>query len=245
MHEDTRRTTAAKGGRHWAAVVLALASLGGGPSGRASEESVDRATQSALALDARPARGAAQFRANCTRCHGPQGHGNAAGGVPAIAAQRFTYLVRQLANFAGSEREGPAMHRVVAQNGMRNPQSWVDVAAYLSRRPPAAALEVGSGTHVALGRGIFREQCGGRHLADARGDANGYVPSLSNQNYCYLLGQFQKIKEGSRHNMDENLARFMRSFSEDEMQATADYLSRLEGSGASHQIMRDDGVVVH
>jgi cytochrome c553 len=44
--------------------------------------------------------------------------------------------------------------------------------------------------------------------------------------------------------MDEELVQFMRSFDDNDMRATADYLSRLKGAGAAHAIMRGNGVVV-
>jgi hypothetical protein len=53
-----------------------------------------------------------------------------------------------------------------------------------------------------------------------------------------------RIGEGRRHNVDEDLARFLNGFDDEEMSATADYLSRLRGPGAVHKVMRGDGVVV-
>ena len=53
-----------------------------------------------------------------------------------------------------------------------------------------------------------------------------------------------KLGEGYRHNVDENLMRFLQSFDDQDMNATADFLSRLRGPGAVHKVMRNDGVVV-
>jgi hypothetical protein len=47
-----------------------------------------------------------------------------------------------------------------------------------------------------------------------------------------------------RHNIDEDLMRFMRSFEPADVHAVADYLSRLEGPGRDRGKMRDNGVVV-
>jgi cytochrome c553 len=211
---------------------------------RASEESVDRATQSALALDAHPDRGASQFERRCARCHGPQAQGDAARGTPALAGQRFAYLVRQLANFAGDERDSETMHRVVSQKELGGAQSWVDIAAYLNRTASPHRAQTGDGSRLALGRGIFHEQCANCHRGDAHGDDDGFVPSLRHQRYSYLVAQMHKLGEGQRHNVDENLVRFLRSFDDRDIDATADYLSRLRGPGAVHKVMRDDGVVV-
>jgi cytochrome c553 len=222
--------------------MLVLLAVG---AAHASDATVDRATQSALALDAHPDNGETLFAQNCEHCHGEQGHGDAERAVPALAGQRFNYLVRQLANFSGFERDSRAMHRVLSQIEPAGPQAWVDLASYLAKMPSASGLKAGDGTHVALGRGIFHEQCAGCHFADARGDLDGFVPSLRNQNYVYLLGQLHKMSEGARHNMDADLVRFIRGFDDEEMRATADYLSRLRGTGSAHTVMRSNGVVVN
>ena len=209
----------------------------------ASEEGVDRTTQAALELDAHPQRGAEQFRRSCARCHGADAQGDADHAIPALAAQRFRYIVRQLANFSGHERDSSIMERVVAHDTVREPQTWVDIAAYLNSRPVAAHVQTGDGADVGLGRGIFHEQCASCHREDAHGDPEGFIPSLRNQHYSYLLTQLKKLASGSRHNVDEDLVLFWRSLDDRDVRATADYLSRLHGPGNAHKTMRRDGTV--
>ena len=210
----------------------------------ASEEAVDRTTQQALELDAHPDHGASVFREVCARCHGTEAQGDAARAIPALASQRFKYIVRQLADFAGAERDSATMHRVITQNELREPQTWVDIAAYLNNLPMSKRAQTGDGAHVGLGRGIFHEQCASCHRADAHGDAEGFIPSLRNQHFSYLVAQLQKLGEGYRHNVDEDLVRFLRSFDDEEIRATADYLSRLPALTNVHKAMRHDGTVV-
>jgi cytochrome c553 len=210
----------------------------------ASEEAVDRRTQEALELDAHPKHGALVFRESCARCHGVEAQGDAARAIPALAGQRFKYIVRQLANFAGAERDSATMHHVITQNELRKPQTWVDIAAYLNNVPMSRRAQTGDGAHVGLGRGIFHEQCASCHRADAHGDAEGFIPSLRHQHFSYLVAQLQKLSEGYRHNVDEDLVRFLRSFDDEEIRATADYLSRLPALTNVHKTMRHDGTVV-
>ncbi len=210
----------------------------------ASEEAVDRATQKALALDVHPDRGGALFSKYCAQCHGPEAQGNASRTIPSLASQRFNYLVRQLADFAGLERDSNTMHAVLSQIDLRAPQAWVDIAAFLNRTPALKPAQRGEGNYLTLGAAIFREQCASCHQADGHGDADGFVPSLRNQHYSYLVGQLHKLGEWRRHNVDEDLVRFLRGFDDEEMSATADYLSRLRGPGAVHKVMRSNGVVV-
>lgn len=211
---------------------------------RASEGAVDRATQNALGLDVHPTHGGLLFSRYCARCHGSEAQGNASLAIPALASQRFTYLVRQVANFTGLERDSNTMHGVLSQIELRGPQSWVDIAAFLNKAPSVHQAQHGEANYLTLGRAIFREQCASCHRADGHGDADGFVPSLRNQHYSYLVGQMHKLGEARRHNVDQDLMRFLQGFDDEEMNATADYLSRLRGRGAVHQAMRSDGVVV-
>lgn len=210
----------------------------------ASEEAVDRATQKALTLDVHPDRGGPLFSHYCAHCHGSEGQGNASRAIPALAGQRFNYLVRQMANFAGLERDSNTMHGVLSQIELRRPQTWVDLAAFLNKKPPSHPVQHGEGTYLTLGHAIFHEQCASCHRADGRGDAGEFVPSLRNQHYSYLVAQMRKLGAWRRHNVDEDLVRFLRGFDDEEISATADYLSRLRGPGAVHRVMRSNGVVV-
>jgi cytochrome c553 len=211
---------------------------------RASEESVDQATKTALSLDANLKHGRSLFIAQCASCHGRSGYGDSSRSIPALAGQRFAYIVRQLANFSGDERENATMHSVVARPNMRGAQSWTDVAAYVSRLPVNPAAETGDGSYLALGRGIFHEQCASCHQADAGGDKDGLVPALKGQHYPYLLGQLRQLPADRRHNVDEDMLSFIQSLDEQEKQGVADYLSRQHESGKNHQVMRENGTLV-
>lgn len=210
----------------------------------ASEESVDQATKVALALDAKLKHGRSLYGAQCVSCHGRAGFGDRSRSIPALAGQRFAYIVRQLANFSGDERENATMHQIVSRRDVRAEQSWADIAAYVSRMPSNPAAETGDGSHLALGRGIFHQQCSSCHQADAGGDQDGLVPALKGQHYSYLVGQLHQLTADRRHNVDQDLQRFLHGFDEQEIEGVADYLSREHALGKSHQVMRGNGIVV-
>jgi cytochrome c553 len=210
----------------------------------ASEESVDQLTHTALALDADGGRGALQFTQYCVRCHGSKGYGDSNHEIPALAGQRFAYLVRQLANLSEGQRESDTAHRVLSTEALRDPQSWADIAAYLHDAPARYHAKTGDGTKLALGEGIFHLQCASCHHDDAGGDDDGFVPSLRNQHYSYLVKQLGRLSEYDRHNVPENLVRFLRSFDSDEVSAVADYLSRLRGPGRERRTNSNSGAVI-
>lgn len=172
------------------------------------------------------------------------GRVGAGGTAPVLAGQRFSYLVHQMADFAHHERDTGGMHDFMAEPAPGNPQTWVDIASHLNKAPPGGATLKGDAGHLSLGRGIFHEQCASCHQADARGSDDGFVPSLRNQNYPYLVNQILSMANDRRHNIDEDLMRFMRSLEPGDIHAVADYLSRLEGGGRDRRRMLDNGVVV-
>jgi cytochrome c553 len=227
-----------------ARLVLGLALAGAVHTATASQVEADERTQAALELDAHPRVGAREFKRDCQSCHGADALGAANGSVPILAGQRFTYLVHQMADFGSDERDSKAMHHIMGRPELHDPQSWVDIASYLNKAPIDRSTLRGDDSHVSLGRGIFQEQCASCHQADARGSDDGYVPSLRNQNYGYLVNQIHALADDRRHNIDEDLMRFMRSFELDDVHAVADYLSRLEGAGRDRKRMLDNGVVV-
>jgi cytochrome c553 len=226
--------------------IIAAASWPGTASANpTSEEHADRLTQTALSMDAHPEKGKGLFRQNCSQCHGSDGRGNGDSGDPALAGQRFAYLIRQMANFGSAERDNAAMNHIISDRQLADPQAWSDLAAYLNRLPFAPTIRTGSGLKVALGGAMFHEQCASCHQADASGDKVGFVPSLRNQHFAYLDRQLHQLAAGHRHNVDPSLVLFMRSFDEGDMSALADFLSRQRGPGKSHQHMLDNGVVVN
>ena len=223
-------------------VISCVALLHSVPA-RASAQRVDELVQATLSLDADPKRGGRTFQKNCASCHGPAALGDAERAIPALAGQREAYLVKQLADFAEADRYSTKMHRVITQAQLKEPQMWTDVAAYLNALPVTRSAQKGSGARVALGEAIFREQCSSCHEEDARGDDDGFVPSLRNQHYSYLLRQMHGFVSGHRNNVDADLVRFIGSLTDEEVTAVTDYLSRFEGPVRERLKMRNNGVV--
>jgi cytochrome c553 len=219
-----------------AAAVLCGATTSASPGVR-----VDQLVRTALQLDPNASHGAALYLQNCARCHGQGAIGDSHNVIPALAGQREAYLIKQLADFTELQRESPQMHAVVAKASLSEPQAWADVAAYLSRLPPAQFPETADGQGVELGEAIFQEQCASCHEEDARGDDDGFVPSLRDQHYSYLVSQMRALAASHRLDVDQDLVRFIDSLDSEEMTSVADYLSRLRGPVRDRAKLRDDG----
>jgi cytochrome c553 len=208
---------------------------------QASPMKVDELVRQTLQLDSNAQNGSKVYAARCARCHGPRAIGNAETVIPSLAGQRRAYLVKQLADFSELERDSKDMHAVVTKPDLSDPQVWADVSAWLNGLPPLRYPQAGSQEEVELGEAIFQQHCASCHEEDARGDDDGFVPSLRNQHYSYLVRQIRSIASWHRLNVDEDLVRFLDSMDDDEQTAVAAYLSRLDGPTRDRTKMREDG----
>lgn len=236
------------GGRYgaFATIVSGLGGLGlmlMSVGVQASPQRVDRLVQTALQLDPKPDQGAVLYRKNCSTCHGTAGYGDASNVIPALAGQRQAYLIKQLADFVELERDATRMHNVVARRELGEPQAWADLAAYISKLPGTATPQTGYGEFVSLGEASFGQWCASCHEADGRGDDDGFVPSLRNQHYSYLVLEIRSLAGGHRLYADPELVRFLDSLEADEITGLADYISRMKGPVRDRAKLRPDGQV--
>jgi cytochrome c553 len=223
-----------------AAAATALLSSAGS---FASPTRVDQLVRNALQLEPNSKRGGGLYEVNCARCHGQGAVGDPRNVIPALAGQREAYLIKQLADFAELERDGEAMHAVVSKAALNEPQAWADLAGYLGKLPVVRLPETADGKGVELGEAIFQEQCASCHEEDARGDDDGFIPSVRDQHYSYLVRQMRSLAASHRLNVDPDLVRFLDSFDTEEMTSVADYLSRMRGPVRERAKLRDDGAI--
>ena len=209
----------------------------------ASPERVDELVKTALDVDANVKHGAALYAAQCKQCHGPSAFGNANKLIPALAGQRRAYIIKELADFTELERVATQMHAVVARKEVNEPQDWADVAAYLNGLKPTPTPQTGSGKYLSLGEASYRQWCASCHEEDGRGDDDGFVPSLRNQHYAYIVQEMRALGAAHRTNIEPDLILFMDGLATDEIEGIADYISRMNGPIKDRAKLRDDGSV--
>jgi len=225
------------------AFTAALVGLLAFNSADASPLSVDEKIRNTLQLDQNLKRGEQLYVTYCSNCHGSQALGSAERLIPSLAGQRRAYLVKQFADFSEMERASRTMHGVVSQAAVANEQAWADLSGYLNSLPRASFPQTGDGRGLELGEAIFQEQCASCHEEDARGDDDGFVPSLRDQHYSYLVRQMRSIASWHRLNVDAGLVRFLDSLDTQEATSVADYLSRMRGPVRDRDQMNNDGTV--
>jgi cytochrome c553 len=209
----------------------------------AAAERAEELTDTALDLDGNAQRGAVLYGAQCVSCHGAQGFGDAKRGIPVLAGQRRAYVIKQLADFIEGEREATQMHNVVKRSEVSDPQAWADLALYLNSLPSPKSAQTGDGKYLSLGEASFEQGCVTCHEDDGRGDDDGFVPSLRNQHYGYLLKEMRSLAQGHRFASEPELGRFLSSLDADEVQGLADYISRMRGPVRDRVRLNHDGSV--
>jgi len=153
----------------------------------------------------------------CSSCHGQDAMGDDAMGTPRLAGQGYTFVVKQLSDFAADKRQDTTMFIMNTNAKGLTEQDWRDVAAYvsgldyLSLAPSDMAKVQELGTtpvgvrylgksiaqHGAPDRGVTA--CHSCHGFNGRGAAPIY-PVIGGQKYVYLVNQLKKWRDGSRAN---------------------------------------------
>lgn len=214
-----------------AVAVIASACLLAAPERARSQDTASGTLMHlALASTPNPARGEQIYLKNCKRCHDAQGSGTGSREFPQLSGQQETYLLRQLVEFVTQDRYAPKMHRLLVDRGLSDAQSLRDLSAYLATQPHNTHGEHGDGYRLGRGRQIYDEQCANCHGRLGEGVADGPVPSLSGQNYTYLLGQLQGFTKRHRSKADPAVIDAVRRLSSEDQRAAADFLSRLPQS---------------
>ncbi len=152
----------------------------------------------------------------CNSCHGQEGMGDDAMGTPRLAGQSFTYIAKQLADFAQDKRMDTVMYVMNTNAKGLSEQDQKDVSAYVesldydSINPsdmnqvkelgnPVGVRYLGKGIvmYGALERGI--PACHSCHSFNGRGAPPMY-PMIGGQKYVYLVNQLKQFRDGTRAN---------------------------------------------
>jgi len=153
----------------------------------------------------------------CLKCHGANGLGLGAVDIatPRIASQVYTYLLKQLTDFATNRRTDDIMHQMNGIAKALGKQQRKDVSAYLhSIKWSYSSKDLTqfgkNGVQIGdpvRGERIFKTGIAGKGVAacqvchgyDGQG-AGSLYPALSGQNYLYLtheLAAFRRAAQGA------------------------------------------------
>jgi cytochrome c553 len=214
-----------------AAAVLALLLAGCGLSPESGlnaahgRRALAPETAAALALDGDARRGRVAYEV-CQGCHRPDGSGRVDGSYPELAGQHARVIIKQLTDIRSGERPNPKMAPFASRHVI-DVGDIADIAAYLEALPIAYVNGRGPGDDLARGRQLYEHDCRRCHGARGEGDASRFYPVLAGQHFLYLARQLKAIRSGERGNADPEMERLARGYTERDIEAVSDYISRL------------------
>jgi len=163
----------------------------------------------------------------CATCHMKDGLGKKDGSFPVIAGQHRNVLIKQMADIRSRNRDNPTMYPFTDPKEIGGLQGISDVTAYIESMQKTPDPGVGDGKNVELGETIYNKQCIHCHGNSAEGNNEAFFPGLSGQHHAYLLRQLKWIRDGYRKNANDAMVKEVKTLSDTELDAVADYLSRL------------------
>jgi cytochrome c553 len=164
----------------------------------------------------------------CSACHMLEGWGTTDGTFPQLAGQHRSVLIKQLADIRALNRDNPTMYPFALPSEIGGAQSIADVTDYISKLPMNPENGVGPGTNLANGEKLFKENCVRCHGDRGQGIPEKFYPLIQGQHYNYLLRQFEWIRDKKRRNANPEMVKQIAGFSQDDMIAVVDYVSRLK-----------------
>ena len=163
----------------------------------------------------------------CANCHLDNGWGKADGSFPVIAGQHPDVMLKQIDDIRSRNRENPTMYPFSDPRTIGGEQALNDVIAYIASMKPLATPGRGDGQQLELGKKIYQQRCQQCHGAQAQGSNEALLPKLKGQHYAYLLRQLIWIRDGYRKNSNPLMVNQLAPLKDKELDAVADYLSRL------------------
>lgn len=163
----------------------------------------------------------------CALCHMPEGWGTATGTFPQIAGQHHQVLIKQLADIREGNRDNPTMYPFALQERLGGAQAVADVTAYIAALPMSGQNETGPGFYLEKGEKLYEHHCVACHGERGEGHGPDFIPRIQGQHYHYVLRQMRWIKSGKRRNANPKMVRQINDFTDRDLQAISDYVSRL------------------
>jgi cytochrome c553 len=195
----------------------------------------------------------------CSTCHGDNAMGNDAMGSPRLANVGYTYIVKQLTNFAEDKRQDLTMMQMNGIAKGLTAQDRRDLAAYEDSLPGTpepsdlAALK-SDGTAIGeaykgkvlvnYGREGNAAACQSCHGFNGRG-ADPVYPKIAQQKYVYIVNQLTHWRDSTRANDPMGqMQKIAKQLSDEDIRDAATFLSQAQDSSPGDGFELDNKTVL-
>ena len=179
----------------------------------------------ALGLRGDAGRGEEAFKI-CQGCHRRGATGSISGAYPRLAGQHAKVLIEQMTDIRSGNRQNPKKEPF-AEEHVLTTQEIADIAQYLQALPISANLGRGPGNALERGKELYEKDCANCHGKKGEGDGEKFFPLVAGQHFRYLQREARFIRDGDRGNANPDMVKVIKSYRDDELEAVADYMSRL------------------
>ncbi len=163
----------------------------------------------------------------CQGCHKSGAQGRPDGSYPRLAGQHDTVLIKQITDIRAGRRDNPKMYPF-ANAHVISIQDISDIAVYLASLPVTPDNGKGpGGTDLTAGKKLYESGCNKCHGDSGEGDGEKFYPRLSGQHFKYLVREMTYIRNGQRRNANPKMVEQIKSYSNADIEAVADYVSRI------------------
>jgi cytochrome c553 len=211
--------------RHLVMLLTACGSTLGLATGMGAWNAPYAEKTEALAMKGDIARGEAAF-VICQGCHRVGALGRADGSYPRLAGQHASVLIKQLSDVRSGRRSNPKM-LPFADHQSLSVQELVDISYYLQSLPVPPDQGQGPGDMIDHGGKLYQKDCASCHGARGEGNAEKFYPRVAGQHYRYLQREGRMIRDRERRNANPEMAEVITKYSDEDIAAVADYISRL------------------
>ena len=162
----------------------------------------------------------------CRGCHRADASGRPEAGYPQLAGQHTQVLIKQMLDTRSGRRDNPRMHPFIEADAIPT-ASIPDVAAYLNSLPVPTTNHKGDGKELDHGKTLYDKDCSGCHGDAGLGDGPKFYPKVASQHYPYLYRESLDIRDGQRRNANPKMVKLLKPYSDEEIAAVCDYMSRM------------------
>lgn len=168
----------------------------------------------------------------CRGCHKADASGKGEAEYPQLAGQHPSVVIKQMVDVRAGRRDSPKMHPFIKSDVVAEAEI-ADIAAYLYTLPVPAANLKGPGRMLELGKHLYQRDCAPCHGKTGEGDGARFYPRVAGQHYPYLYRESRESRDHGRRNSDADMVRVIKHYTNDDLRAVSDYMSRLRPTPVS------------